>query len=158
MAYFCAACELRMILTFLKGCKSKAKCNKNKQTYKEIFFKKEECATDIVYCPWSLKNSLSVSLYKKKKCFPINVSQHIELRKYILKVILSILLPPIQFQHRKFFMTFPHYAFLTPFLQRKPVFQQKLYIYSFVLSCNTYQAISKIHQYCRLGTEFKLFN
>ena len=41
MAYFCVACELKMILTFLKGCKSKTKCNKNKQTYKEIFFKKK---------------------------------------------------------------------------------------------------------------------
>ena len=57
-----------------------------------------------------------------------------------------------------FFVTFPHYAFVTPILQRKPVFQQILYIYSFVLSCNTYQVISKIHQYCRQGTEFKSYS
>ena len=94
----------------------------------------------------------------KKKSFPIIVSQHIELRKYILKVILSILLPPIQFQYHMFFVTFPHYAFVTAVLQRKPVFQQILYIYSFVLSCNTYQVISKIHQYCRQGTEFKSYS
>lgn len=159
MAYFCAACELRMILTFLKDCKSKTKCNKHKQTSKKYFLKRRVCNR---YCILPLKPKEFIKcLFIKKKCFPINVSQHIELRKYILKYwayyyhqinFSTVAFPPVTF------VTFPHYAFLTPFLQRKPVFQEKLYIYSFVLSCNIYQVISKIHQYCRQGTEFKLFN
>lgn len=121
----------------LKGLqKSKTKCNKHKQTYKEIFLKRRVCNR---YCILPLKPEEFIKCLFIKKCFPINVFIFM---KYILKYWAYVITTQINFQLIRAFspvtlqQDFPHYAFLTPFLQRKPVFQEKLYIYSFVLSCN----------------------
>lgn len=103
--------------------------SKNKQTYRQILFLKKEYETEIIYCPWSLKNSLCV-LYRKKK----NVSQSLfwafsayRARKiYFENNTVFILLPPIQFQHHRFFMTFSHYGFVTPFFAKKTRFPTKI--------------------------------